>query len=64
MAAEAVSTAEDYRASRIARYEEMLYNQCVCRKREERHVLSIERKEESLYEEEENRREHSAVVIR
>lgn len=68
MAAEAVSTAEDYRSSRLARYEEMLYNQCVCRKREERwtkeHVLSTDRKEERLYEEEENRREHSAMVIR
>ena len=67
MAAEAVSTAEDYRSSRLARYEEMLYNQCVCRKREERwtkeHVLSTDRKEERLYEEE-NRREHSAMVIR
>lgn len=67
MAAEAVSTAEDYRSSRLARYEEMLYNQCVCRKREERrakgHALSTDRKEERLYEEE-NRREHSAVGIR
>jgi len=64
----ALASAENYRASTLAIYEEMLYNQCICRKREERrmqeHVLNTDRKEEALYEEEENRGEHSAVVIR
>lgn len=68
MGAAAALSAGNYRSSRLARYEEMLYNQCICRKREERrmqeHVLNTDRKEEALYEEEENRGEHSAVVIR
>lgn len=68
MAAAAVLSAGNYRSSRLARYEEMLYNQCICRKRKERwmqeHALSTDRKEEELYEEEEKRGEHSAVVIR
>lgn len=45
--------AENYRASALAIYEEMLYNQCVDEKR----------KEDRVYGTEENRGEHPAMVI-
>ncbi len=45
-------SAENYRASRLAIYEEMLYNQCG------------HRKGDRIYETEEDHREHSAVALR
>ena len=47
----ALISAENYRSSRLAIYEEMLYNQCVFRKGEK------------LYEAEEDRRERSAMAL-
>ena len=46
------SAAENYRSSRLAIYEEMLYNQCICEKRAE-----------VCYESEEERSEHSAMAV-
>lgn len=46
------AAAENYRASRLANYEEMLYNQCICEKRAE-----------VCYEPEEDRAEHSAMAV-
>lgn len=45
-------SAENYRASKLAIYEEMLYNQCICEKRAE-----------VSYESEEDHAEHSAVAV-
>ena len=70
MMRQALRTAENYRSSRLALYEEMLYNQCICGKKNElrlmdqQYGLNGERKEGSLYEDEETGRESSAVVIR
>ena len=70
MRQQALKTAENYRSSSLALYEEMLYNQCICGKKEQSHlldrqyVLKGEGKDGSLYEDEENGRESSAVVIR
>ena len=47
----ALISAENYRSSRLAIYEEMLYNQCGFRKGEK------------LYEAEEDRRERSAMAL-
>ncbi len=46
------AAAENYRSSRLAIYEEMLYNQCICEKRAE-----------VCYESEEDRTEHSAMAV-
>lgn len=46
------AAAENYRSSRLAIYEEMLYNQCICEKRAE-----------VCYESEEDRAEHSAMAV-
>ena len=46
------ASAENYRSSRLAIYEEMLYNQCICEKRAE-----------VCYESEEDRAEHSAMAV-
>lgn len=46
------TSAENYRSSRLAIYEEMLYNQCICEKRAE-----------VCYESEEDRAEHSAMAV-
>ena len=70
MMRQALRTAENYRSSRLALYEEMLYNQCICGKKNElrlmdqQYGLNGERKGGSLYEDEETGRESSAVVIR
>ena len=45
-------SAENYRASKLAIYEELLYNQCICEKRAE-----------VSYESEEDQAEHSAVAV-
>ena len=65
----AASAAENYRSSRLARYEEMLYNQCICEKRAERRAdvwiyrQDQDRKEEVRYEAEEDCGEHSAMAV-
>ena len=46
------AAAENYRASRLAIYEELLYNQCICEKRAE-----------VCYESEKDRAEHSAMAV-
>ena len=60
MRAAALVTAENYRASSLAIYEEMLYNQCVRRKGE----AVYEGTEYGTFGQEEDRTESSAVVIR
>ena len=55
----ALRTAENYRASSLAIYEEMLYNQCVRRKGE----TAYEGTEYGTFGQEEDRTENSAMVI-
>lgn len=62
------AAAENYRASKLAIYEETLYNQCICEKREEQkraaiHGLAQSGKGEVLYESEESGAEHSAMAV-
>ena len=63
------ASAENYRSSRLAIYEEMLYNQCICEKRAERrrdawiYRQEQDRKDEVCYEAEEDRAEHSAMAV-
>lgn len=63
------ASAEKYRSSRLAIYEEMLYNQCICEKRAERrrdawiYRQEQDRKDEAYYEAEEDRAEHSAMAV-
>lgn len=68
MSAQAENTAENYRASRLAIYEEMLYNQCVREKRlqswRRQRMAYIEGKDERAYEEKETRGERSPMGIR
>ncbi len=61
----AASAAENYRSSRLARYEEMLYNQCICEKRADVWIYrqDQDRKEEVRYEAEEDCGEHSAMAV-
>lgn len=65
----AKASAENYRSFRLAIYEEMLYNQCICEKLAEsrRHAWICgpqqDRKEERLYEAEEECGEHSAMAV-
>lgn len=59
MRAAALQTAENYRASSLAIYEEMLYNQCVRRKGE----AVYGGKEYGTFMPEEDRKENSAMVI-
>lgn len=65
----ALASAENYRASTLAIYEEMLYNQCIgAKKAEFKGAAGLpermpQRKEERGYGAEEDRREHAAMVI-
>ena len=65
----ALASAENYRASTLAIYEEMLYNQCIgAKKAEFKGAAGLpermpQRKEERGYGAEEDRREHTAMVI-
>lgn len=66
MKAAAKTTAESYRSSRLAIYEEILYNQCICEKmagqRRDAWIYRQEqdRKGERAYGAEEERTEHDA----
>ena len=67
MRAEARKTAENYRSSVLARYEEMLYNQCICEKQAEQRIWQIrmeDGKEDGRYEDQENRGKGTAMLIR
>lgn len=67
LAKAALRTAENYRSSVLARYEEMLYNQCICEKRSSRQTQQIrigDGKEEGIYEDQENRGKGPAMLIR
>ena len=65
----ALASAENYRASTLAIYEEMLYNQCVGQKRTALTRTTVilersrERKEERGYAAEKEQSEHPAMVI-
>lgn len=71
MKAAALQTAENYRSSTLALYEEMLYNQCICEKRVRdwrgcRGRMALQEeigKGENVYESQTDGREHSAVVL-
>ena len=67
MRAAALKTAENYSSSALARYEEMLYNQCICEKQNEQRrqqILLEDGKEDVIYDDQENRGKGTAMLIR